>query len=59
MWEGWFLSAVEEEITRINIKGRAVVNKSIELDTFLARGVNVFESGFVFLSDKTSAAYLK
>ena len=38
-WESWFLPAVKDKVARI---GRAVIDKCIDVDIFLAKCVNIF-----------------
>ena len=40
--ESWFLPAVEDKVARIDREGRAVIDKCLDFDIFLAKCVNIF-----------------
>ena len=39
--ESWFLPAVKDEVARIDRDGRAVIDKCLDVDIFLAKCVNI------------------
>ena len=46
--ESWFLSSVEDEVARIDREGRAVIDKCLDVDIFLAKCVNIYYNLVLF-----------